>query len=705
MSGIFPVKRSRLFCAIALFLPLSSWAEETLLVTAGPADTADSATHGYTAGTSQGATKTDRPLILTGQAVSVVTRQQMTDQNALTVNDALKYTPGVFTNFSGGATRYDTIALRGFHGGDVNNTFLDGLRLLSDSGSYNALQVDPWFLERVDVIKGPSSVMYGQSIPGGLVALTSKRPQFATEGHLNLTAGNHHTQGGAFDVTGALSDQWAYRLTGMTRSSDTMYDHQREERYAIAPSLLWQPSEDTSLLLKAYLQKDPSGGYHSAVPADGSLYTSQGDKLGRGFFDGDSRHNVFKRWEQIYSYAFSHRFNDTWTFRQNASYTHSNVELEQVYQAGWNADHTLLNRYYSGSNTSLDAYAVDNQLEAEFATGLLDHKVLLGLDYQRFRNNLWDEAGGASPLNPYTGEAAEPLLTGVTRTDSRRRYQQTGVYLQDEIALNNWYLNLAGRYDRLESKNTNLTADSSDARNDHHFSGRASLLYHFDNGLSPYASYSTAITPEALADKDGHMLKPSTSKQYEVGLKYQPPGSTSLYSVALYDLTQKDVANRVVQQSYYEPAGKVHSQGIELEARSQVTERLNVIAGYTYNRVKFKDAIDGNNGNTPYLAPDQMATLWGQYDAGYGLNVGAGVRYIGKQWADNENTRRIPSVTLLDASVRMNLAQVAPTLKGAYVQLNVNNLADRKYVAACYGTSYCYWGQERSVVATVGYDF
>ena len=93
------------------------------------------------------------------------------------------------------------------------------------------------------------------------------------------------------------------------------------------------------------------------------------------------------------------------------------------------------------------------------------------------------------------------------------------------------------------------------------------------------------------------------------------------------------------------------------------------------------------------------------YDAGYGLNVGAGVRYIGKQWADNENTRRIPSVTLLDASVRMNLSQVAPTLKGAYVQLNVNNLADRKYVAACYGTSYCYWGQERSVVATVGYDF
>ncbi|CAI1801659.1 Ferric hydroxamate uptake [Serratia liquefaciens] len=705
MPTIFPVKRSRVLCAFAMFLPLVSFAEDTLVVTAKPADTAEAATHGYQATTSQGATKTDKPLILTAQSVSVVTRQQMTDQNTQTVNDALKYTPGVFTNFAGGATRYDTIALRGFHGGDVNNTFLDGLRLLSDGGTYNALQVDPWFLERIDVIKGPSSVMYGQSIPGGLVALTSKRPQFATEGHVNLMAGNNNTQGGAFDVTGALSEQWAYRLTGMTRSSETMYDHQREERYAISPSLLWQPDENTSLLLKAYLQKDPSGGYHSAVPADGSLYSSFGDKLGRGFFDGESSRNVFKRWEQIYSYAFSHSFNDVWSFRQNASYTHSNVELQQVYQIGWNDDHSLLNRYYSGSATSLDAFAVDNQLEADFATGLLDHKVMLGLDYQRLRNNLWDESARASQLNPYTGVSGGDALTNLTHTDSRRRYEQTGVYLQDEISLQNWYLNLSGRFDRIESKNTVLNTGTSDARTDDNFSGRGSLLYRFDNGFSPYVSYSTAVTPEALPDQNGHMLKPSTSEQYEVGLKYQPPGSSSIYSVALYDLTQKDVANRVVQQSYYLPAGKVHSQGLELEARSKITERFDLIAGYTYNKVKFKDAIDGNDGNTPYLAPNQMASLWGKYATAYGVDLGAGARYIGKQWADNENTLRIPSVTLLDASVRMNLDRVNPSLKGAYVQLNVNNLTDRKYVAACYGTGYCYWGAERSVVATVGYDF
>lgn len=250
-----------------------------------------------------------------------------------------------------------------------------------------------------------------------------------------------------------------------------------------------------------------------------------------------------------------------------------------------------------------------------------------------------------------------------------------------------------------------LNTDSTDARTDDHFTGRASLLYHFDSGFSPYMSYSSAVTPAVLADKEGHLLKPTTSEQYEAGLKYQPPGSSSIYSIALYDLTQNDVANRVVKDSYYVPAGKVHSQGIELEARSQMSERLNVIAGYSYNKVKFRDAVDGNDGNTPYLAPNQMASLWGQYKAGLGINLGAGVRYIGKQWADNENTLRIPSVTLLDASARMDLDSVKPSLKGAYVQLNANNLTDREYVAGCYGTGYCYWGAGRSIIATVGYDF
>ena len=713
MRMAFSLKRSALLCSIALTAPAFTFAAETLVVTAKPAETASTPTEGYTAKTSTGATKTDRPLITTAQSVSVVTRQQMEDQGAMNVNQALNYTAGAFTNFAGAATRYDTVSLRGFHGGDVDNVFLDGLRLMSDPGSYNVLQVDPWFLERIDVIKGPSSALYGQTVPGGLVMETSKRPQFTQQGHFRASTGTNATNSAAFDYTNAINDQWAFRLTGITRNSDTQYDHTREEKYAISPSLLWQPDEDTSLLLRAYLQKDPSGGYHGSVPGDGSITEHNGRKLSNGFYEGDSSLDQFKRNEQIYSYEFAHRFNDTWAFRSNASYSHSNVSLDQVYQGGWDAtDPDLLNRYYSGSRSSLDAFAIDNQLEADFVTGEIDHKVVLGAEYHRYKNRLSEAPSGspASQLNVITGEAVGEQPDYIFY-DGSRRYSQTGVYLQDEMVWQKWHFDLSSRYDRIVSDVTSGTgspAYTSSHRQDDHISGRAALLYAFDNGLSPYISYSQAITPQSLPAQDGTLLKPTTAEQYEAGMKYQPNGTSDLYSIAVYDLTQKDVGNRVVQQSYYEPAGKVHSQGIELEAHNQLTPRLSTLANFTLNRVRFKDAPEGvvnNNGHTPYVTPNSMASAWAKYQFDWGISVGAGVRYIGKQWADNENTTRLPSTTLFDASVRADLGTWNSSLKGAFVQVNANNVTDRDYVSACYGTGYCYWGAERTVVATVGYDF
>lgn len=713
MSMAFPLKRSALLCSLALLAPgLTMAAETTLTVTAAPQETATSPTEGYTVKTSRGATKTDEPLITTAQSVSVVTRQQMEDQGAMTINQALNYTAGAFTNFGGAATRYDTVSLRGFHGGDVDNIFLDGLRLMSDPGSYNVLQVDPWFLERLDVIKGPSSALYGQTVPGGLVMETSKRPQFNEEGHFRAVAGNHNTSGVAFDYTNAINDQWAFRLIGLTHHSDTQYDHTREEKYAISPSLLWQPDEDTSLVLRAYLQKDPSGGYHSAVPGDGSIYEHNGKKLSTGFFDGDSELDRFKRHEQIYSYEFAHRFNDTWAFRSNASYSHSNVDLDQTYQIGWApGENDILDRWYSGSRSSLDAFAIDNQLEADFATAEVEHRVVLGAEYHQYKNDLYDASGAGKQLNALTGQSIG-IRPDYTFAHSQRRYYQTGLYLQDEMKWNQWHLDVSGRYDRIVSKINNIDAGDDHRRQDDHVSGRAALLYAFDNGISPYISYSQAITPQSLTGADGNLLQPTTAEQYEAGVKFQPPGTSDLYSAAVYDLTQKNVGSRNVKEGYYDPAGKVGSRGLELEARNQLTSRLSTIANYTLSRVRFKEAIDASspngdiiNGHTPYVSPNATAALWAHYAFDYGISTGAGVRYIGKQWADNANTVRLPSVTLFDASVRADLGAWNSSLKGAFVQVNANNLTGRDYVAACYGYGYCYWGAERSVVATVGYDF
>ena len=706
MTTTLSLKRSSLLCALALALPHAVLAEDTVVVTATAPQSATAPTEGYTVQTTRGATKTDQPLITTGQSVSVVTRQQMEDQGVATVSQALAYTPGVYAGFGGGATRFDAISLRGFHGGDVDNVFLDGMRLMSDGGSHSVLQVDPWFIERVDVVKGPASALYGQSVPGGLVNLTSKRPQFKQEGHFRLSGGTHNTKGGAFDYTDAINDQLAFRIIGMTRSSDTQYDNTREERYAISPSLLWQPDSDTSLLLRAYLQKDPTGGYHGSLPLDGTRFAHNGRKLATSTNEGESE-DGFRRREQIYSLEFDHQFDDIWSVHSSGSYTHANVSLDQVYQVGWIDDTNALARGYSGNRGSLDAWSTDNRVQADFNTGDVAHTLTLGGEYHRYRNDLWTGAGSASPLDPYTGYTAQHGHVVTYSDDNNRRYYQTGVYLQDEMVWDRWHMDLSGRYDRIVSEQVSDTNSTSNRRQDDHISGRASLLYAFENGLSPYMSYSLAITPASLPGADGTLLKPTTAEQYEAGLKFQPPGTSDMYSIALYDLTQKDVATRDINiaTATYLPAGKVHSQGVEIEARNQLTPRLSTIAGYTWNRLKYQDSLDGNEGNTPQLTPDQMASFWANYKFDYGLSVGAGVRYIGKQWADDANSSRLPSATVFDASVRADLGEWSAPLKGAFVQVNANNLGDREYVAGCYGTNNCYYAAERSVVATVGYDF
>ena len=181
----------------------------------------------------------------------------------------------------------------------------------------------------------------------------------------------------------------------------------------------------------------------------------------------------------------------------------------------------------------------------------------------------------------------------------------------------------------------------------------------------------------------------------------------SLDIMTVKDVMQKDVATRDpnIATATYIPAGKVHSQGVELEAHHQITPQLSTIASYTWNRLRFQDTKDGTDNNTPQLTPDQMASFWARYQFPAGISVGAGVRYIGKQWADDANTARLPSVTLMDAMMRADLGVWSPTLKGAYVQVNANNIGDREYISGCYGTGNCYWGAERSVIATVGYDF
>ncbi|MNV51153.1 Ferrichrome-iron receptor precursor [compost metagenome] len=304
-----------------------------------------------------------------------------------------------------------------------------------------------------------------------------------------------------------------------------------------------------------------------------------------------------------------------------------------------------------------------------------------------------------------------------------RRLEQTGVYLQDLIEMDQWRFSLGLRQDWVETSEENrlpefnrpVGTEVNDKRTK--LTGRAGALYLFDNGVAPYISYSESFNPNSYADSAGNPLPPTDGTQWEVGLKYQPPGTDNLFTASLFRIDQENLATKLPQENFYRAVGAVRSQGLELEAHTQLTDNLKVLGSYTFTDIEYSksmistlstdtDVIE-NKGNSPTQAPRHMASLWADYafNAGAldGLRLGGGVRYVGYSWADAENTMKVPSYTLFDASIGYDLGKVG--LKGVDVRLNANNLTDESYIASCASLSFCYMGEERNVAATVSYQF
>ena len=671
----------------------------------GRGETAQSPGKGFVARQSAAGTKTDTPIIETPQSISVVTQQQLDDQKPRGISEALNYTSGAFTALVGASNRYDYVALRGFSDSSVDNTLLDGLRLMSDQGSYSSFQVDPYFLQRIDVLKGPGSILYGRASPGGVVALTSKKPLFQPYHEVEVTVGNRNRLEGAFDISGPIDQNgvMAFRVTGLARGMDTQFDHVREQRFAIAPSLAINFTPDTHLLLQAYLQHDPEGGYHSGVPAEGSLFPRNGRYISRYFFDGDPTVEKYRRTERMVGYQFEHAFNDQLTVRQNFRYVFGDTRLRQIYGFGW-ASADELTRYYSGAKEATHAYTVDNQLEGKFATGAMKHTMLFGLDYQKRHVDGFWESGSADPINAFNPVYGSPGVTGVTASPIDRWLEQTGLYLQDQIAIDRWRFTLGVREDHAKASNLYGTGTPSEWSGSK-FTKRAGVVYLFDNGIAPYFSYSDGFNPSLRADQRGNLLQPATAQQFEAGVRYQPKGSSTLLAASVFNLDQENVATKPVGQIYYVPSGKIRTRGVELEARTQVTDTVSVLANYTFTNMKFIESAEGFVGNTPYQVPRHMASAWVDWRFMPGYTAGMGLRYVGTSWGDNANSFKVPPYTLVDLMLRIDLARWDPSLKGAKLQLSAKNLFNKNYVASCLSNAYCYWGDARNVMATISYQW
>ncbi|CAH2602156.1 Ferrichrome-iron receptor [Rhodovastum atsumiense] len=669
----------------------------------GTRETGRGPVSGYQANVAATGTKTDTPLLETPQAISVITRDRMDAQNVRSVTDALRYSAGV------GADNYGA-DVRGFYGsirGFTPDTYLDGMRLPL-TVTAQSYQLEPWGLERIDVIRGASSALYGSGNLGGLINGVSKVPRLDQVNQVQIQGGSFDRIQGAIDVGGKVNESGTllWRLNALARDSGTGYDNIKNNRIFVAPSLSWQPDADTTVTLLASYQQDDGGSSAQFLPASGTVLYNPAVRIPRDFLNGDKNYDVYSKRQIGLGYLVEHRMSDAWTLRQSMRFTHIDLNYRSIYGAGLaSGSSVMLNRVAARQQPTINTVTLDTQSETKFVTGPLGHDLLLGIDYRR--NVLVTRTSNATGpqlnlLNPVYLPVTWPSLGASSAVGSTQVLSQVGIYAQDQLSLGNWRLILTGRQDFAQNDTLNTKTGVRTIIDDQDFTGRVALLYAAPFGVSPYVSYATSFLPLSGTNFYGQTYKPQTGDQVEVGVKYQPPGTSLLLTAALYDLRQRNVqtvdpanALNTVQ------TGEIRSRGIELEAVGEVLPRLNAIASFTYQEPEVtKTNVAAQLNKRPAAVPEHMASLW--LDRSFAitedisLGLGGGVRYTGNTAGDATNSFTVPSFVLFDMQVRLD--------RGNWrLQVNGTNLADKTYVAACSGITSCSYGVGRAVFASLGY--
>lgn len=670
---------------------------------------------GYTATRTAAGTKTDTALVEAPRSISVATRQQMEDRGVHSLDDAVRYMPGITASSYGSDTRADWLRVRGFE----PTQFLDGLPL--PKGVYANPKQETWNLDRLALLRGPASSVYGQTPPGGLLDMVSRRPSDVQSNEIQLQYGSDNHRQINFASTGKIDDagQFLYGLSGVVRDSGTQIDHVDNKRYNIAPSLTWNIDDDTRFTLLTQFTRDDTGITSQFLPVQGTKIDMPFGKVSHHKNLGDPDWEYYDRTYYALGYAFEHRLNDVWQFKQNLRYTKSDLSFQGITVGSYPFTQVDNDGNVGRTTTIVDEdisqFAVDNNFQADFATGDIRHTLLLGLDHQRSNTNYTSIFGSAPEINVNNPIHGQPIVRPARSTafyDYNQKTYQTGLYVQDQMAMDQWRLTLGGREDWVHTSTQFINkGDATNTQRDKAFSGNAAISYVFDSGFVPYLSYAESFQPTTGADaSSSESLKPTEGKQWELGIKYQPPGSKTLLTAAVYDLTQKNVSvsSFVNGVSITSQTGEVKVKGLELEAVSDVTDNLKVIAAYTLAKSEVQNGAD--KGNRLQLMPNQQASLWADYTwhSGVldGFGIGAGARYTGNTYGDKANTwlGKADAYTVFDAAVHYDLGRLDNSLKGASLALNATNLLDKDYISTC-DSFYCYYGDQRSVVASATYKW
>jgi iron complex outermembrane receptor protein len=666
---------------------------------------------GYVAQTSMTGTKTNTPLMETPQAISVVGAEQIRDQKPANVAEALRYAPGVGAETFGADTRNDWFKIRGFDAQDVG-LFMDGLQL--STFAFATWKIQPYSIERIDILRGPSGTLYGGSGPGGLVNIISKTPTTQPINYLETgvnSFGNSYVNfdfGGPVATPSGPSNELYYRMLGGVRNGGTQTDFTNDDNYSIAPSFRYRPDLDTSFTVIASASKDQTR-VQSFLPYVGTVVTAPFGRIPTSLFASDPSVDYFKREQEMIGYQFEKNIADTLTFRQNTRFAHDDVSFQTLLGNGYvnsNPSTAMLSRFNDFAHDVADQANVDNQLEYRFATGPVLHKALFGVDYKHYEVNDLQAFDFNTPalnlLNPVYGvPQGFPATVFANQTITQ---EQTGVYGQDQLKLGRLTVVLSGRNDWVTTSDDNRLAPSQ-SRDDSRFSGRAGAIYNTELGIAPYVSYATSYNPIIGTNATtGQLFSPETGEQAEAGVKIEPAGFNGHFGAAVFDLKRQNVLTTDPNNALLSiQTGEVTSRGIELEAVANVMPGLKVTGAFTnFHIFVSKDLNPALIGTVPTNTPSEIASAWADYTfqtgplAGFGL--GAGVRYNGVSYADTANGLVVPYYVLGDLAFHYEV-------KNWRFALNVTNITDHIYVGSCSTPTACFYGDRRRAVASVSYKW
>lgn len=687
------------------------------------------------------ANKSSIPLIETPQSISVITRDQIDLLNFIDVQQAVRYTAGVAGENYGPDPRYDFITVRGF----APRQYIDGLAVPATT-TISETGVDLYAFQTLDILKGPSSALYGSAPPGGIVNETSRRPSDQFGGEIQLKGGTNDYLEAAGTLTGPVRDFLDLRLTGLYRDSNGEIDNQHFKRAMISPAATFKFDTATKLTLLGYYQFDRvKGGAGGFLPIEGTLLSNPNGMLSPKT-NLDDPNDEYVRRQYGAGFDFEHRFAPGIGFHANAKWSHykeaTNPGLYSTPDSAYltppatpgslsgfvlvnpanpsdPANYTTLERSNFTYLETVRSFTIDNRFDAKIDTGPVQHKILAGVDYRNITNVAaygftYPPVGTLNIYNPVYRESDRADI-GYPYAYNNETLKQTGIYGQDQIKLGQLFVLLGGRYDWV--KGITPLATTPETRQ-HKFTYRAGASYVTDAGIAPYVSYATSFEPILGADTTGatpRPFKPSQTHQFEGGIKYDGralgPDVKIFATVAGFDIKESNFTSPQLGISpvTVTQGGEVEVYGFETEIVARVHEQLSINFAYSYNHSKVLSAVT-ESADVGYPLPTTPKNkVAGFVDYTFrrgtlgGFGFGGGVRYNSASTGALPGLYSTPviyagAVTLVDAIVHYDLPHWR-------IAVNASNLLDKTYVARCASNNGCVYGAGRQVIGTATYKF